>query len=197
MIATRGKQNRGFTLIEMMVSVSIFAMVMLMATGALLSIIDASRKAQAQQTAYSNLDAAIESMSRGIRVGTAYRCVLLAGDLGQPIIASPQDCPSGASTFAFEAYGGNPALTTDQTVFRLNGTQIERSLTSGSVGSWVPLTSSQIAVDGLLFYVNGSQPSNSQQPMVNFLVRGHVGTNQKTRSDFNIQTTVSQRLLDI
>src|SRR3989344_3450237 len=68
------RKSRGFTLIEMMVSTSIFIMVMVVAAGAILSISSANRKSQATKVAIDNLSFALESMSRHIRVGTDYSC---------------------------------------------------------------------------------------------------------------------------
>ena len=53
--------KKGFTLIELMVSITIFSIVMLISVGALLSIIDANRKDQSlksvMKTATSSLGA--------------------------------------------------------------------------------------------------------------------------------------------
>ena len=42
--------NSGFTLVEMIVAVALFAVVMLISVAALLSLVDANRKAQALQS---------------------------------------------------------------------------------------------------------------------------------------------------
>ncbi len=51
--------QRGFTLIEMIVAVAVFSIVMVVGAGALLSIVDANRRGQAQQTVINNLNFAI------------------------------------------------------------------------------------------------------------------------------------------
>jgi len=61
-------KKNGFTLIEMLVAVSLFVFVMLIGVGVLLSIIDANRKARALSSVMNNLNFALESMSRNIRV---------------------------------------------------------------------------------------------------------------------------------
>jgi len=66
-------KKHGFTLIEIMVSLAIFSIVVVVATGALLSTIDATKKAQATQTVLTNLNLALEGMTREIRVGSNYR----------------------------------------------------------------------------------------------------------------------------
>jgi len=68
------KTNRGFTLVELIVSLGIFTAVMFIATGALLSIINVNKKAQAQQSAINNINFALENMARNIRTGSHYIC---------------------------------------------------------------------------------------------------------------------------
>ncbi len=201
--------SNGFTLIEMMVAVSIFTIVMMMATGALLSILDSNRKVQSQQAIFSNLDFALESMSRTIRVGAIYRCI--PGGYSSVNIDKTQDCNGGADAFAFEKFGGNRSDPSDQIVYRLNSNQIEKSTNGGA--SFVALTSPEIRIEGLKFYVRGSHqsnpttgPSDDEQPVVLISVYGCAGLKTsencsspatKTKVDFNLQTTVTQRLLDI
>ena len=58
--------HRGFTLIELMVSVTIFIIVMVIALGSLLSISEAERKAEQLKTVMNNLNFGLESMARAI-----------------------------------------------------------------------------------------------------------------------------------
>lgn len=188
---THTKQDSfGFTLIEMMVSVSIFSMVMLVSTGALLSIIDNNRKAQSQESAFTNLNFALESMSRAIRVGSFYHC-----DYTQGLLTSPRDCSGGSTSFAFEAFGGSSGNPNDQVIYRLRGTQIERSVDGGS--NYVPVTAPEVVVQGLTFYVRGSTSGDTRQPFVLISTYGYAGTSTKSRVYFNLQTAVTERLLDI
>ena len=62
--------NLGFTLVEMLVSISVFLVVMLVAASSLLSIIDGNNKAQSLKSAINNLNFALEDMEKNIRVGT-------------------------------------------------------------------------------------------------------------------------------
>jgi type II secretory pathway component PulJ len=179
----------------MMVSVSIFAIVMLMATGALLSIIDTNRKAQSQQTSFTELNFALESMSRAIRVGSTFRCI--PDSYSNINIDQPQDCAGGGGAFAFEAFNGSPANPNDQIVYRLNGTQIERSLQGGGGSSFVPVTSPEIVIQDLSFYTRGSVSGDGLQPLVLISIYGYAGSTTKTRVDFNVQTTITERLRDL
>ena len=71
--------TRGFTLIEMIVSLAIFSIVAVVALGALTKIISANKKAQSLQSAMTNLNFTLESMSREMRVGSNFRCAVGGG----------------------------------------------------------------------------------------------------------------------
>lgn len=190
----------GFTLIELMVAVSIFAIVMMVGVGALLTMVEANKRAQGINQVSNNLNAAVEQMSRSIRVGSTYYC----GDTAVPpsplVLSAPRDCPNnGGLLFAFEATGGDPDDIGDQVVFRLNGTQLERSLESGANGTWVALTAPEVQISNFRFYVTGSTPlagGDTEQPRVLMIIRG-VAELQGIQTDFTVQSSVTQRLIDI
>jgi len=176
------KTGRGFTLIEMTVSLGLFAVVVMIGMGAFFAISDSNSKVQSMRLALDNLNLALESMSRDIRTGTAYHC-----DYAALPITARNDCPTGASSFSFLSQDG------DQVVYQLNGSTIERSTTGGAI--FTPLTAPDINVDYLTFYVLGSEyvaPYEFEQPVVVITVGGTAGT--KIPSRFNIQTTVVQRI---
>jgi prepilin-type N-terminal cleavage/methylation domain-containing protein len=179
----------GFTLIELLVSVAIFSVVMLIAVGSLLTMTEASRKAQALKSVMNNLNFALESMSRTIRVGTNYHC-------GIGGAASTQDCIQGSSYFAFEGSGGDPNDPSDQVVYRLIDSQIERSTDGGD--NFLAITASEVVIEDLQFYVVGSAPGpDTIQPKVVMTIQGYADITPRTRTEFNLQTTIAQRLPDI
>ena len=180
--------KRAFTLIEMMVAVTLFAIVMMIGVGALLSLTEANRRAQAINSVMNNLNAALESMTRSIRVGTTYHCGS-AFNFDQP-----NDCPNGASLFAFEPSGGDASDGSDQTVYRLNGTQLERSLNSGD--TWVALTAPEVSIDSFTFFVVGSGSADQIQPRVLMQIKGSAPVPGGV-TEFNVQASVTQRIIDI
>ena len=70
----KNRKNSGFTLIEMLVSISLFAVVITMGVGTLLVIIDANGRAQSMQLVMTNFSFALDSMTREIRTGTNWYC---------------------------------------------------------------------------------------------------------------------------
>jgi type II secretory pathway component PulJ len=185
----------------MMVSVAIFAIVMLIGIGALLSLVSANKRAQSLNSVMNNLNFALESMSRTIRVGSTYHCTLNPNDLTG--LTDPQDCASGGGKLvAFEESGGDPEDSGDQVVYRVNGSRIERSLAAGLDGTWVAVTAPEVSIENMEFFVVGSYPqsgvpSDALQPRVLIKIQGSAAVAGSEPSAFNIQAAVTQRILDL
>ncbi len=187
--------TKGFTLVELIVASGMFLAATLIIVGAVLSLEAASRKARATRIAFDNVGAAMDSLSRSIRMGSRFHC----GTFTAASIQNPADCEmsrsgvvinGGENIFAFERQGGDTSNANDQYVYRLNAERIERSTNSGL--SYVALTAPEIRITTLRFWVGGTAIGN-EQPYVTMLVRGVASTSAKTFTSFNIQTTVSQR----
>ena len=88
----RLSDKRAFSLIEIMVAVAIFSVVMLVAVGSLIALIDANRKAQAIKSVMNNLNFAVESMVRNARVGTDFHCESDGTNI--TTVTSTKDCDS-------------------------------------------------------------------------------------------------------
>lgn len=185
-----------------MVSITIFSIVMLVSIGALLSIIDANRKAQSLKSVMNNLNFALENMSRNIRVGTNYHCKSYDGIIPPAVpsnITDTNDCSGedGGVLFAFEGSKGDRNNSGDQIVYRLNGTRLEGSTDSG--GTFTAITAPEVNITNFKFYTIGSAPltaGNTIQPRVVMTIQGTAGTGVN-RTEFNVQASVSQRLIDI
>ncbi|MDP4020742.1 MAG: type II secretion system protein [Candidatus Adlerbacteria bacterium] len=202
--------TRGFTLIELMVSVTIFIIVMVISLGSLLSISTAERKAESLKVIMNNLHFGLESMSRSVRTGITYHC----GTTG--VIDTPNDCGNTGNPypaqnyFAFEAVGGNINSSGDQVVYYLEtnpatcdqtgtGGCIMRSVASG--GNPLPITAPEVVITSLMFYVIGSaaefqNDSTHSQPKVVITLTGQVVAGTAPSTKFSLQTSVTQRLYD-
>lgn len=190
----------GFTLVEMLVAVGIFSIVILVGVGALLSLVAANKRAEAINSVMNNLNFAVESMSRSVRVGTTYHCETSPIPPGNPaVLSTPQDCAGGGGLLlAFEKSGGNRSDTSDQVAFRLNGTQLERSTNAGA--SWIAITAPEVQIDQFQFYVIGSQSAssgNTLQPRVLITIHGSADIPNSAPTTFALQAAVTQRLLDL
>jgi prepilin-type N-terminal cleavage/methylation domain-containing protein len=190
----QNKKNKGFTLIEMMVAIAVFSIVMVMAMGALLNVIDSNNKARSIKTAINNISFALEGISKDMRMGTDYAC----GGGGNTV---EEDCTGGVDTISFKSSkAGNPYV-----YYRFNtaNSQVESCISSAGTGacdgSYSPLTSSELTLDSVKFYVLGVTHSKDPavtrtQPRVIIVIKGTAGNKNKvkTQTTFDLQTGISQ-----
>lgn len=199
------RHERGFTLVEMLVAIFIFSMVMLIAVGALLSMVDANRKAQTIKSAVNNLSFALDGMSRAIRVGTTFHCGTSGDATNASVLSSAANCgANGGTLISFESYGGNSSNPADQWVYcqgtgttcNAAGTSILRSEDGGA--SYQSITSPEVIVQDLHFYVVGALTgaADRYQPKIVMVLHGFAGTNEKTKTELRLETTMTPRLLD-
>lgn len=181
------RKKEGFTLIELMVAVGLFLTVMTIGLGSVLSVIDAGQRAGSLKSVMTNLNYAVEEISRDIKFGSEYYCGVTSASTW-----TPQNCTGGGnppqSGITFVASNGI------DTTYRLNGTQIERTTDHGN--TYLGVTAPEIVIQDLKFYVFGALNSDTSQPRVFMIVRGYAGKKPTNQSSFIIQTSLSQRVLD-
>ena len=187
------KRTTGFSLVELMVSVNIFSVVMTVSIGALLSVIEANRKAQALTSVMNNLNFALENMSRNMRIGTNYHCS--TSTAVPPNFDTTNDCSTGGVLIAFEAFNGNASISTNQIIYRFINTRIEKSSDGGA--TFIPITASEVTIEDMRFYVVGSSDTDTKQPRILITINGRAGISARAQTDFDLQTTISQRTLDL
>lgn len=185
------QKTAGFTLVEMMVAVAIFSMVAVISISALLALVDANRRSQALFSVVNNLNFAVEGMTRQMRTGAYYHCGSAGG------VAQPQDCPGGDDYIAFEAYNGDRNDPSDQLVYRYNAAEdrIEKSTNGGM--NFTPLTAPEVVVESFEVRVNGAPRTDDEQPTAVFLIEGYVDMGKGAHSEFHIQTSATQRVIDV
>ncbi len=176
------KQKKGFTLVEMLVAISLFVIVVFISIGAIMSIFSANGKARASKSVVDNLNYTVENMVRNIRFGGLYHC----GSSGN--LSTPANCSNGDTSLALRLNGNT-------IVYRRSGARIEYSSNGGS--SYVALTPPEVVITNMLFYVLGASNSDQLQPYVVIVIKGYVGNRPTTQTVFSLQTFVSQRELDL
>ncbi len=175
----RVRSQSGFTLIELIVSVGLFALVMLLASGAYLMMISLNRQAQGIATGIDNLSFALETMTRDIRTGTGYTC------------------PGGASDCTIDAtQGGTFSFSNTNKVavsYGLSGSALQETI--GSNQSL--LTEPSVTITTLTFYVTGTKPASAgdlQQSRVTIVISGTVSSSaSKKPQSFSIETGATMR----
>lgn len=202
------KPTSGFTLIEIIVAISIFTVVMLVTMGALLTLNDASRKAQALRTVIDNLNFAVEDMNRKIRTGDSYRCY--RQDLGEivpsVIESGTKDC-SGEAGYAIslKTQEKDPPITGNSVwvayIFREDANGVgsimqRKSFPGGGPGldSEEVITAPEVDIDRMEFRVVGTTNQTVTQPMIIVNISGTVNLQRgKLRTNFSLQTAISRR----
>ncbi len=176
------KLSRGFTLVEMMIAITLFLVVAAISIGAVITIFNANTKSRTSKTVVDNLDLALEDMTRTVRFGTHYRC-------GSGVPTNPEtvgDCNNG---------DWMAVLFNSRTViYRLDNGVLKKSENGGA--TYTTITSPDTNIQQFSVYVRGSSTSDDVQPYALVLVKGYVGSRPTTQTAFSIQTMMSQRNLD-
>ncbi len=194
--------QKGFTLIEMIVSLGIFAVVAVIAIGALLKISDANRKAIILKTSINNLNFALEAMSREMRFGSNFECASGPSSLNNN---QNTNCPQNNSwVIAFdsseEGNGSGGTVCRLRYAYWLKTTANQPSVLKKAqeeicgatlirsesayydiVSSELRITDSKVTID------------TTDQPKVRFWIKGESGKKAKDVTSFSLQTTMSQR----
>ena len=183
MKSTPTNNEAGFTLIELMVSLSIFTIIVGMVGVGLFSVIDASARAQGLTEAVNNLNFVMDDMARRMRTGYDFNCGSLGGE----------DCENGGTSLYFTGSRVQPTSGDDPEYrYFLDDGRIMRGDHSGNAS---PITSDSLEIENLEFYVYGTESGiDAEQSRVQVVLTGSAGggSNEQT---FSVQTTITQRLL--
>jgi len=212
------QKEKGFTLIEIIISLAIFAVVALIAVGALLKVIDANKKAQSLKSAINNINFAFDDISRDIRTGTRYVChkpsyeflaqdfyVLLPGSNEQKSLGAFCET-NGTEPWVITFYSSN-VYTDPGSGLKCNlihayryynntidkAEQLKCDDNLNTLLDFHPIMSPDVKVESASINV---QVGSSIQSKVLLRMKGFVGTKEKNKTRFDIQTTISQRISD-
>lgn len=186
---------RGFTLIEIMIAITLFSVIMILGSGAVLRTNATYKKTQTLRAVMDNLSFVMEDMARNLRLGSNYHCFANGESYIQPTPQNTQDCAQSSTAISFIPVTG----TNNDIVYRLEPTNlnaIEKSKDGGV--SFATLTPTEVVIDSTKsgFTVIGADPADLVEPRVIIRLVGTVTFKTGLESSFNLQTTVSQRLLD-
>lgn len=182
------KNKKGFTLIEMMVAVSIFVIVAFIVVSTLLAMSYSYKKAQRLRILMDNLGFSLQSMSINIREGIDY---------DQSGCSSDQDCVKFTPIDSWLSTPSGNAVC-----YSLEGTNVRKCEIAGeadscpcSPGTGSLFVSPEIKVSTLKFIIDPSpSPSNRFiQKKIKIMIAGEAGAVPREKTNFFIQNTVSQR----
>lgn len=158
----------------MLVSVALFTVVLTVTLGAILTIVDANRKARSLMSVMGNLNFAVDAVTRSVKTGTG----VVTTNGGNCVETSQVDYDEGGVPvtelveYCFGLVDGRGVLTKN-----------------GSL-----LTSEDVDIDYLNFTEAGTV--RGQQPKIGIRMEGTVRVSPRVSSSFVIQTSVSQRQLN-
>ncbi len=211
------KNIKGFTLVEMLVAIAVFMIVMTVAVGSLVAIIDSNRKAQAIKNVINNINFALESISKDMRVGRDYECLTgmynqASGNFNSTSFTKTESiCDDGTLGVRYKKnskeyvqyrfFSGNTGVLGE-------GGNVRKCVESSTNNNcmleagWDSLTAPtyNVQITNMKFYVLGADTGAAgidqadwKQPRVLITLEGTAGVKEGIKTNFNIQTTVSQR----
>lgn len=185
--------HRGYTLVEMIVSIALFSIVVLIVMTTYITLISLDRQARASNQLAASLSFVVDSMARNIRTGSDYTCT----DLSSPNCVRDDEIKFKDSEGDYLSY----VRTADGRIGQCTLTDLTDTCLDAEA---TPLTDPKITVSRLNFYVRGvaaaSGPVASDynvQPMVSFVIQGSMRTDAGETTSFSIQTSATQRIIDI
>ncbi|MEK9175514.1 MAG: type II secretion system protein [Patescibacteria group bacterium] len=201
----------GFTMLEMIVALGVFATVAVLSISSLLSLTGAKKKALTLQSVQDNLRFSIEAIARDLRQGDFFYCSENLEDFPDAPaygeLPPTQDC-AGGQIITFLNRENNVTTyrigTTDSSsscgeghlciekAVRNTGTLTDKY---SAVPNFSAITSQDIEINQFDLYVTGSAKGDSStpdliEPRITIVVDGIVKIG-KEESEFHLQTSVS------
>ena len=178
------KFKKSFTIIEMLVSLTIFSIVTTVALGAFIIVLKGQRNALATQAVQGNASVLIESMAREMRTGTDF------------VIPGPKVIlvdPPRTHGVGFEFTNAKGEII-EYELDSVNPTKLIRVVGGGTP---TQISSNQVDITNLRFVVQGTASSDGMQPMVTIIMGfQNNGVRPEEQVSIDISTSITQRKLD-
>jgi len=205
------KHVRGFTLVELLVTMAIFISVITIATGALFSAQVVNTRLQQTQSILDGVNLATEVIVRDMRYGSSFYCDTA---IPLPMVSVRKSCeyPNGGTVIIFKptmALANTTNQSLDRVAYYLSaGVLYKDEYPYGGTKRTLQITSSDVDVQKLSFYAKGLNTttgasdyggaSDYSQPLVTMVISGVTIPRKKTTQpvSFSVQTSASSRALD-
>lgn len=172
--------KKGFSLIELMVAVSIFAIVMVISMGAILTVVNGNKKNQNMQVAINNLNFAVESMTRSIKTGYNY------------LIAPSCESLTLNITEDQDGFGGDDRVTYSLKQFGGDNDNYGLFIDNQDTGYSGFVTAPDLNITNLCF--TEAREGEGFQPHISVVIQGETtGGKAELETTFNLYTSVTQR----
>ena len=177
--------NKSYTLIEVLVAVSIFTIIIAAPTGFLVGSLKGQQKALASQKLLDNTSYTLEYISRALRMAKK--------ELSAPACLSQNglnyEITQGGDGLKFINY------KEECQEFFLEGTRLKES--KDGIENY--LTSEDLEITSLKLKLSGQSQADTDQPRITLFleIKGGKDLKDELRPLIKIQTTISQRNLDV
>ncbi|NCO61882.1 prepilin-type N-terminal cleavage/methylation domain-containing protein [Candidatus Kaiserbacteria bacterium] len=199
MLSKFPQKNNGFTLVEMLVALSLFTIVVTIVAGSILVLISGNQQVVKEQSVMANMSFVMDSMTREIRTGKNYYCDSSFGS--QPDANQNQDCVSGNKAISFVEAGNSITGSNNGRIayyFDSTNKTIMRKVGNSSPQS---IVSNDIYIKSAKFFVTGTKSLSDNSPDVNqptvTIVITATESSVSGEKPITLQTTITQRELDL
>lgn len=205
----KNNKQSGFTLVETLVALALFAVVLVISGGVIVSIININKKNQAISSVVSNLNYSIDSMIRDIKTGYMYKCNIQGGVVSdnnktvQALKALPVAGEGKCDDIVLiSTISGDDTVVEYKLVKPVGeNNYIEKTVYTTGVTTPYSITDKiNVNISDLLFEVINPPSLDDKnggikgQPIVFVSIKGKSGAQNVEASDFFVQTMISQRL---
>jgi len=199
MLSKFPKKNNGFTLVEMLVALSLFTIVVTIVAGSILVLISGNQQVVGEQSVMANMSFVMDSMTREIRTGKNYYCGNSFGS--QPASDSVKDCENGDKAISFvEAGNSITGLNNGRIAYYFDSTnktimrKVENSNPQSIVSNDIYIKDAKFFVTGTKSFSDNSRDVN--QPTVTIVITA-MESSASGEKPVTLQTTITQRELDL
>ena len=192
-----GDSKSGFSLIELIVSLTLFVSITALSSASIISVVNASNQARVSGQALNVITFAIEDLVRNARIGTNYRCTNNLTYFPD----TPKNCgfEMGQSTkrgFLFESKDGDRLNPGDQYVYYWDSANQEFHKSTDSFDSHINMLSDGIKLTNFEVQVEGSDINDTIQPRAKFSFT-FTYDYKGTTIPVTYETSVTSRTLDV
>lgn len=207
------KINKGFTLIETLVSLALFSVVLVIAGGTIVSVIDVNKRNQLISSVVNNLNYSIDSMVRDIKTGYLYKCnysneAFQIANLKASLNIGEGTCSDEDGLTLVSTISGVDTVV--KYAFIKNADEngyIEKTVyVDGNPSSYSITDKNNVNIESVKFVVKNPSALDCDasilicaygQPSVFVVIKGKAGNQTIEVSKFYVQTLISQRVINI
>lgn len=190
------KNEKGISLVELVVAVSIFSLVMIAATGIFISAMKAQKVIIAKQNIANNMRYVIEFMTKEIRMAQVDTDILSLDMTFNDGSGNPFN-NSLSSSLSFINYGGEQIKYYLYTETDVGGDIIKSEVrrtnitTPGTADDNQPISSNEVFITDLKFTINGWDLTNGPAPLITIFMKAKAINGMG--GEVELQTSISPR----